>query len=75
MVFGRIANTLTCRARPPECEGLQTITGPARRTGGMNLAIFTIFRSVIGREEQQLTRVSKSDAVTYWRSTGSQGHQ
>jgi len=41
----------------------------------MNLAIFTIFRSVIGREEQQLTRWSKSDAVTYWRSTASQGHQ
>jgi len=60
---------------PPEYEGLQTITGPARRTGGMNLAVFTIFRIVIGREEQQFTRWSGSDAVTYWRSTASQGHQ
>jgi len=41
----------------------------------MNLAVFTIFRIVIGREEQQFTRWSGSDAVTYWRSTASQGHQ
>jgi hypothetical protein len=29
----------------------------------MSLSIFTIFRSVIGREEQQLTRLSKSATV------------
>jgi len=52
--------------RVPGMRSLKTITGPARRTGGMNLAIFTIFRSVMGREEQvKLPACPKATLVTY----------